>query len=212
MTDVISVRDLSALTAAVNVWAVTSAFAAKSMPSDRKTTRPTFMIALGGILIALGWIFVILSGVLPTGRLFLFLLASLVVATAFFEMRLTGALLVALGISLLSLTYPGLVHAAIFAIFIGPLTLLTLQLARLQIPKIAQYLISHALMSLILFALIRLVGLDSFVTNRLNLDLWLLLLILFVAFQLLLIIYRQVLYYFEAFYDERIKPWIRRNS
>ncbi|MDD4323826.1 MAG: hypothetical protein PHR37_03190 [Eubacteriales bacterium] len=160
---------------------------------------------------ALGWIFVILSGVLPTGRLFLLFLASLIVATAYFELRISGAVLLALGISVLSLMYPGVIHALAFAIFAGPLPLIILRLYRSGLSKFLQYLISHSLMSLILIAVIRIVGLDSFIVNRLNLETWLIWLIIFVAFQIVLLAYRYALLNYEAFYFDRIKPWLHRK-
>lgn len=181
------------------------------MPSDKKIPRSTFTIALSGILIALGWLFVIVSGVLPTGRLFFLLLASLVVATAYFEMQLSGAIYVALGISLLSLTYPGLIHAAAFAIFAGPLPLLILQLNRREIPKFLQYLLTHIVMSLLLASVLSILGLNNFIMNRLNVETWQIWLIVFVAFQIVLIIYRHIIFNHETFYQARINPWLRKK-
>lgn len=182
------------------------------MHPDKKPSRSAYTIAISGILIALGWIFVILSGVLPTGRLFLLLLTSLVVATAFFEMNISGAVLVALGISVLSLTYPGLIHATVFAVFAAPLSLLILHLHHRGLPKFLQYLLTHMVMSLLLLAVIKISGLDTFIMKRLSMETWLIWLIVIALFQLVLIIYRQVLLNYELFFYERIKPWIRKRK
>ncbi len=182
------------------------------MHTDKESSRPAYTIAISGILIALGWIFVILSGVLPTGRLFLLLLASLVVATAFFEMNITGAILVALGIGVLSLTYPGLIYAAVFVVFAAPLSLLTLHLYHSKLPKPLQYLLTHMAMSLLLIAVITISGLDTFIMNRFTMEIWLIWLVVISSFQLVLIIYRQVLINYELFFYARIKPWIRKRK
>ncbi len=182
------------------------------MHSDKKTSRSAYTIAISGILIALGWIFVILSGVLPTGRLFLFLLASLVVATASFELNISGAVLVTLGIFILSLTYPGLIQAAVFAVFAAPLSLLILYFYHRGLAKFLQYLLSHIIMSPLLIAAVKISRLDILIMNRFNLANWLIWLIIFAIFQLMLFIYRQVLLNYELLFFERIHPWLRRRK
>lgn len=182
------------------------------MHPDKKPRRSAYTIAISGILIALGWLFIILSGVLPTGRLFLLLLASLLVATAFFEINFSGAILVALGIFILSLTYPGPVQAAAFAIFAAPLSLLILHFYHCGFPKLLQYLLSHMIMSLLLLAVVKISRLDTALVHRFNLESWLLWLIILAIFQLVLLIYRQVLLNYELFFYERIHPWLRRKK
>ncbi len=181
------------------------------MSSDNESSKSIFSLALGGILIALGWIFVVLSGVFPTGRLFLLLLASLVVATSCFEMKFSGAVLVALGISLLSLAYPGPIHAAVFALFAGPLPLLMLVFYRRQFPVVLQYLINHTLLSLLLVAVLSILGLHNFITNRINVEAGLIWFIILAVFQILLLVYRYILFNYETFYYRRISPWMNRK-
>lgn len=163
------------------------------------------------MLTALCWLLLLGAGSLPTGRLFVLMIASFVLVVAVRETGMGGAFLVYLLSSLLALLSPGLITATQFALFFGILPLLILWLRRLGRPLAAR-IITHVLMTALLFVLILLFG-SEVLSLKYAPASWLITSgILAVLLQLFLLIYQYALGQFEWFYEERIAPLTRRND
>ena len=180
--------------------------ARKGEPSNH-----SFRIAAGALLTALCWLLLLGAGFLPTGRLFVLMIASFVLVVAGRETGMGGAFLVYLLSSLLALLSPGIITAAQFALFFGVLPLLIIWLRHLNRPIVAR-LITHVVMTALLFALVLLFGSEIFALKYAPSS-WLITAgILATLLQLFLFIYQYALGQFELFYEERIAPLRRRDS
>ncbi len=171
----------------------------------------SYPLAVGAVLTALCWLFLAAVGVLPTGRLFVMTLASLLILVARHEIGLKGAALVYLASSLLALLWPGPVTAALFAFCFGIQPLLIL-FFRERTSLIAARGLTHLVLSLLFLLLVNLVGIDQLIRRGLGLSGPLVIVLGLVALQLFLLIYYVTLRYFESFYLERVAPWIRRKT
>ena len=124
-------------------------------------SKHSYKIAAGALLTALCWLLLLGAGLLPTGRLFVLMIASFVIVVADRETGKGGAFLVYLLASFLALLAPGIVTAAQFGLFFGVLPLLIVWLRRMVPPPIAR-LITHLVMTALLFILILLFGSEIF--------------------------------------------------
>lgn len=171
----------------------------------------SYRIATGAVLTALCWLLLLGAGFLPTGRLFVLMIASFILVVASREMGRGGAFLVYLLSSLLALLSPGLATAAQFALFFGVLPLVIVWSRRLGRP-VAARIITHVLMTVLLFVLILLFGSEVFALKYAPSS-WLITCgILAALLQLFLFVYQYALRQFEWFYEERIAPLTRRRN
>lgn len=162
-------------------------------------------IATGALLTALGWLLLFGAGFLPTGRLFVLTLASFVLLIAWRELGMRSALLVYLLVSLLALLSPGLVTAAQFGLFFGPLPLIWLWL-RGALRLLWARLLTHLMMSALIIVLMLLMGTSFLALQVTRLPVWLLMTVAVALLQVFLLVYLYALQQFELFYGRRIRP------
>ncbi|NLB08101.1 MAG: hypothetical protein GX832_00235 [Clostridiales bacterium] len=149
-------------------------------------------IAMNGMLTALAWIMIILSTYLPTGRFFILAISSLCVVISWLEWGKKAAFTVYLTVAILDLLWPGVIKSLSFLTFFGLFPLLFLMLQS-KLPRIPASLLLHLIMTILLVAVIWIVGIDRLVIDTKGLDglaLWaaiiVLLQIIFVVFSYLL--------------------------
>ncbi|HHW93570.1 MAG TPA: hypothetical protein GX734_03650 [Clostridiaceae bacterium] len=177
----------------------------------RSGSSGSAQIALGGILSALCWLFLILAGVMPTGRFFLLTLASLVIVVAYLELGQRGAFLVYLVTSVLAMIWPGIFSGVLFALCFGLLPQLIVFL-RARISMFITRLVTHILMSAMALVALFIIGIDRFAFKRIESSTLVIVVLVMVTLQLFLFVYHYVLKVFEQFYLDRIAPWLRRRS
>ena len=180
---------------------------------DSRSGRPSqqsYKIAAGALLAALCWLLLLGAGFLPTGRLFVLMIASFVISIAIRETGAGGAVLVYLLASILALITPGLVTAAQFALFFGILPLLIKWLRNHLNPAMAR-LVFHLLMTGLLLGLVFFFGPGIFALQATPFSWLITALILALLLQLFLFVYLYALGQFERFYEERIAP-LRRHG
>ncbi|NLA95525.1 MAG: hypothetical protein GX838_01595 [Clostridiaceae bacterium] len=178
----------------------------KSGPSNH-----SYKIAAGALLTGLCWLLLLGAGYLPTGRFFVLMIASFVIVVAVRETGMGGAFLVYLLSSLLALLSPGVITATLFALFFGILPLLIVWLRRFA-RHVTARLITHVVMTALLFVLVLLFSSEIF-TLKYAPSSWLITAgILAILLQLFLFVYQYALGQFESFYEERIAPLKRRNN
>lgn len=168
-------------------------------------------VAWGGMLSALGWLFLIFSGALPTGRLVTMTLASWVVAIAWREWHWKGAFLVYLAVSLLGLIWPGWFVAVMFALCFGLLPLLTLFLCP-RMPRWLARTLIHVVMTGLFLAGGTLIGFESMFHARADGSMTVVLIVAIAVIQLFLFVYDYAFRAFERFYEQRIAPWVHRRA
>jgi len=198
---------------AVNAWAATSAFAV-DVGMVRRTnsfSSGSAQIALGGILSALCWLFLILAGVMPTGRFFLLTMASLVIVVACLELGQRGAFIVYLATSALAFVYPNIFTGVMFALCFGFLPQLIVFL-RVRTSTFIMRVVTHIVMSAMALVALFVIGIDRFAFGRFEPSNLVIVILVMVSLQLFLLIYHYVLRVFERFYMDRISPWLRRRS
>ncbi len=169
------------------------------------------VLATASLLTALCWVLLALSGVLPTGRLFVMTLASFVLVAACLELGPGKAFYVYLGASVLSLLWPGLAIFSLFALCFGILPLLIFYLRSRMAPFFAR-LLTHAVMSLLFIGVIAIVGIDQLILRDLGQSALILSSLALLALQLFLLVYDYAMRVFIRFYADRIGPWIRRRG
>lgn len=167
-------------------------------------------IASGAILSALCWFFIMLAGVLPTGRLFVLTIASLVIVVADKETGFRGACLVYLVASVLSFISSGVLMGALFVLCFGIQPLIIVYLRERVNPLITR-LITHLIISILFTAVIGLVGIDRLFARETRVSSFMITGLSLVALQLFLFVYHYILKYFEWFYEQRIAPWVHRT-
>lgn len=206
-------RVFVAPTVVASAWGAISAFAVDSGMERR--TRSFFhgsaQIALAGILSALCWLFLILAGIMPTGRFFLLTLASLVIVVAYLELEQRGAFLVYLVTSALAFAWPGVFYGILFALCFGLLPQLIVFL-RTKTSVLIMRLVTHVVMSVLALAALFVIGIDRFNFGRYEPSNLVIVILVIVSLQLFLLVYHYVLKLFEQFYMDRISPWVRRRS
>lgn len=179
--------------------------------SKNPYSTKTYQIALGGILSALCWLFLILAGVLPTGRFFLLTMASLVIVIAYLELGQRNAFLVYLVTTAVAFIFPGVFAGVMFAFCFGLLPQL-ITFMRIRTSMIVTRIISHIVMSGLTLVALFIVGIDRFAVKRFDSSTLLIVVLVMVTLQLFLFVYFYVLRVFEQFYMDRISPWVRRRS
>ncbi len=177
----------------------------------RSSSSGSAQIALGGILSALCWLFLILAGVLPTGRFFLLTLASLVIVVAHLELGPRGTFLVYLVTTVLAFIHPGVFSGVMFAFCFGLLPQLIMFL-RVRTSMFVTKLVTHIVMSAMALMALFIVGIDRVVFTRFEPSTLVIIVLVMVALQIFLLVYHYVLKVFEQFYMDRISPWVRRRS
>ncbi len=177
----------------------------------RSSSSGPAQIALGGILSALCWLFLILAGVLPTGRFFVLTLASLVIVVAYLELNRRGAFLVYLVTSVLAFIWPGIFSGVMFALCFGLLPQVVVFL-RAKTSMFVTRLVTHIVMSAMALAALFIIGIDRFAFERFEPSSIVIVVLVMVALQIFLLVYLYVLRVFEQFYMDRISPWVRRRS
>ncbi len=197
----------------VNAWVAISAFAADEGMSRRTSffSAGSAQIALGGILSALCWIFLILAGVLPTGRFFLMTMASLVIVVAYLELGHRGAFLVYLVTTVLAFIWPGVFSGVLFALCFGLLPQLIVFL-RVRTGVFIMRAVTHIVMSALALIALFLIGIDRFTFRGFEVSSLVIVVLVMISLQLFLVVYHYVLKVFEQFYMDRIAPWLRRRS
>lgn len=198
---------------AVNAWAATFAFAVDlgMARGTNSSSSGSAQIALGGILSALCWLFLILAGVMPTGRFFLLTMASLVIIVACLELGQRGAFLVYLATSALAFVYPNIFTCVMFALCFGLLPQLIVFL-RVRTSTFIMRIVTHIVMSAMALLALFIIGIDRFTFGRFEPSNLVIAILVMVLLQLFLLIYHYVLRVFERFYMDRISPWVRRRS
>lgn len=173
--------------------------------------QTSWKIARAAILSALSWLLLILAASLPTGRLFVLTLASFLLVTACQELGLAAAALVYLASSLLALIWPGPLMVLLYALCFGLLPLVIYCLRR-HVSPFWTRLLTHALMTGLVFLIIQLLGLDRLFKSDFPASKQVLTGLVLLAFQLFLLVYYYALQHFEVFYSQRIAPWLRRKG
>ncbi|HZK42506.1 MAG TPA: hypothetical protein VFD14_05985 [Clostridia bacterium] len=192
----------------MSVWAAIFVFAANPPFTPMQTS---WKIARAAILSALSWLLLILAASLPTGRLFVLTLASFLLAAACQELGLAAAALVYLASSILALIWPGPLMVLLYALCFGLLPLV-IYLLRRHVSPFWTRLLTHVLMTGLVFLIIQLLGLDRFFKGVFPASRQVLTAAVLLAFQLFLFVYYYALQYFEVFYSQRIAPWLRRKG
>ncbi len=183
--------------------------------NDHESRRSTALsLTYGGILVALAWLFLILPDAIPIlGRLFSYLLSSLVTVAAFHILGERGSFLVYLSTGVLALIWPGPLRSLLYFVGVGLLPMLILRL-RNRISLTSLRVIVHAVMTAILIGMIFLFGADrlfkriSWGGNRSVM--FITVAVLF--FQVIIIIYFFVFNLFERLFVRRILPYIKRRD
>lgn len=165
-------------------------------------------VAVGGLLTALGWLFLVLTFVLPTGRLFLLTFTSFIVLIACTELSYRYALAIILAIAGLSTVYPGLLLTLFFILFFGPAPLISLFLAR-HFNGLPLLLSRHAILTALIAASLAFVGLDSLVDLPAGLGTSLVWFLAIAVIQVFLFFYDYLLRAFSRLWVERIRPGTR---
>ena len=161
-------------------------------------------IAYTGILTALAWLMIIVSSYLPTGRFFILTLSSLCLVIVWLDWGKIPAFLVYLAVALLSLIWPGFISSLSFLFFFGLYPLLYFLLLKKTNRPLAFFLL-HLVMTLLIFALLAIFGIEYFISNIWGLEMVLFWFILFVALQLILLAYAYLLSRFTELWLTRIK-------
>ena len=162
-------------------------------------------VALGGLLSALGWLILLLTLVLPTGRIFLLTLASFLVVVAWGELSPVIAVVVYGAISALGMIYPGLYPTALFILFFGTAPLISLFLTR-YLKGLRLWLARHAILTALMAASVAAIGLHTLIKGPAGISsgwIWLVLIVLFQGF---LVAYEYLLRAFTHIWVERIRP------
>ncbi len=173
--------------------------------------QTSWKIARAAILSALSWLLLILAASLPTGRLFVLTLASFLLATACQELGLAAAALVYLASSLLALIWPGPLIVLLYALCFGLLPLV-IYFFRRHVSPLMTRLLTHVLMTGLVFLIIQLLGIDQLFKGNFPASNLVLTALVLVALQLFLFVYYYALQHFEVFYSQRIAPWLRRRD
>ncbi len=166
----------------------------------------TRRIAWGGMLIALGWLMNIISTFLPTGRLFVLAIASLAVVIAWLELGRLDTFMVYLGICLLTLIWPGVLQAAVFALFFGLCPLLMLNFDS-WMPRKWAVICVHSIFTILFFGALVVVGIEALLPRTYGLTGAVLYLALAVLVQLVLFFYSHVLKLLTEYWVQRIRPY-----
>jgi hypothetical protein len=162
-------------------------------------------VALGGLLTALGWLFILLASVLPTGRIFLLSLSSFTVMVAWAELSPLRAIVVYAAISGLSSIYPGIFVSALFLCFFGSAPLISLVLHRL-LPVPAASIARHAILTILIAAALFATGLDQTLQEFFSLEPALFWLAAVAVIQVFLFVYDYFLRGFASIWANRIRP------
>ena len=178
------------------------------MPVLLTPRSSTSKIAVGAMLSALSWMFLVAAGILPTGRLFLLGLASFVILVAFHEIGKGGASMVYLVSFVLTLLWPGVIVALLYGLCFGMLPLLNVWLRGKVKPWIAQITI-HFFVTLLFLAVVWIFGIDALLDLREGVRHLTAIIIGVSLLQIFLLVFYYALQSLERFYLERIGPWIR---
>ncbi|HNZ63043.1 MAG TPA: hypothetical protein PKH23_01755 [Bacillota bacterium] len=170
----------------------------------------TARLALGGILAALCWLFLILSGVLPTGRFFVLTLASLVIVVAYLELGQRDAALVYLAAAVLAFIWPGVFSGVTFALCFGLMPLM-ITFLRVRTGMLVTRLVTHIVMSCFTLLALFIIGVDRFALKQFKSSTLVVVILAMAALQLFLFVYFYILRVFEQFYLDRISPWVKRR-
>lgn len=161
-------------------------------------------IAMNGMLTALAWIMIILSTYLPTGRFFILAISSLCVVISWLEWGKRAAFTVYLAVAILALLWPGVIKSLSFLTFFGLFPLLFLMLQS-KLPRILASLLLHLIMTILLIAVIWIVGIDRLVIDTKGLDGLALWAAIIVLLQIIFVVFSYLLGRLTQLWLERIK-------